>query len=357
MQKHSGTFIISLDFELYWGMRDETRLSAYKANLEGVHQAIPLMLDTFSQHGIHATWAIVGFIFFQDTADVLQHVPKLKPAYQNTHLNPYLHLPDTDKHPELKPYYYAPDLVRMINRCTGQEIASHSFSHYYTDEAGAHPKSFRADLDASQQIARRYGITFETFVFPRHQYSFRYTDQLAEHGIRIFRGDARSGIYHCPEKHDVFYTAKRGMRLLDSMFNLTGHQTCTPQVYRTPNHALINVPASRFFYPYCPSPTINRLRLERIMQGMTHAARKNEVFHLWWHPHNFGIHTLENMQRLEQVLEHYHALQTRYGMQSMNIREIAGACPIPANIQYANSGLAQPNRVQPICETDWTSNL
>ncbi|MEB4592290.1 polysaccharide deacetylase [Candidatus Thiothrix sp. Deng01] len=353
MSLQHGAFVISLDFELYWGMRDETRLDAYKANLAGVRQAIPMMLENFSRYGIHATWAIVGFIFFQDTHDLLQHLPTLKPDYRDIRLDPYRHLPDTDKNPSLIPYYYAPELVEMVRDYAGQEIASHSFSHYYPDEPGSSLKSFSADLDAAKEIAKRYCINFETYVFPRQQYTSQYIEILAKNGIRSFRGDARSGFYHCPEKHDGFYTLKRGMRLIDSAFNLTGHQSFTPGIYKTPNHALINIPASRFFYPHCPCPALNQLRLERIMRGMTHAARKNEVFHLWWHPHNFGAHTLENIQRLERVLEHYHSLQARYGMQSMSMQELAKTYPIPVIRQASNATTI--NCPQHTCETNWTS--
>lgn len=359
MPSDHGTFVISLDFELYWGMRDETRLDAYKANLTGVHQAIPLMLETFNQHGIRATWAIVGFIFFQDSAELLQYAPEIKPAYLNPQMNPYLHLPDTDRHPELKPYYYAPELVRLIKSYRGQEIASHSFSHYYSAEAGTCPDSFRADLAAARQTAKHFGIDLTTYIFPRQQYSPCYAAELAMQGIRYFRGDARSGIYHCPEKHDIFYAAKRGLRGLDSLFNLSGQQTTLPQTYPTaPQHTLVNVPASRFFYPYCPNPTINRLRLERIMQGMTYAAQRNEVFHLWWHPHNFGAHIPENMQRLQQVIEHYHDLQARYGMQSMNIQEAATAYPLAVGTGEEGHGVAlSKQNNQHVCKTEWISSI
>src|SRR2546426_12614664 len=60
----SPTFIISLDFELFWGVRDVTTLDRYGANLRGVRDAIPAMLRLFSERGIRATWATVGFLFF-----------------------------------------------------------------------------------------------------------------------------------------------------------------------------------------------------------------------------------------------------------------------------------------------------
>ena len=55
------TLIISLDFELFWGMQDVVSLEAYKDNILGVRKAIPMMLEMFRNKGIHATWAAVGY--------------------------------------------------------------------------------------------------------------------------------------------------------------------------------------------------------------------------------------------------------------------------------------------------------
>jgi hypothetical protein len=65
------------------------------------------------------------------------------------------------------------------------------------------------------------------------------------------------------------------------------------------------------------------LRMFRIKRAMTHAAKRGEVFHLWWHPHNFGIHQEENFKNLTKILEHYKKLQEKYGMQSASMKELA----------------------------------
>ena len=58
-----GKFIVSLDFELFWGMQDCVDLAEYEANILGGRKAIPKILALFRKHGIHATWATVGFLF------------------------------------------------------------------------------------------------------------------------------------------------------------------------------------------------------------------------------------------------------------------------------------------------------
>ena len=40
-----GNFVISLDFELFWGVKDSKTLSEYRENLEQVHTVIPKTLE------------------------------------------------------------------------------------------------------------------------------------------------------------------------------------------------------------------------------------------------------------------------------------------------------------------------
>ena len=62
----SGTLIVSLDFELFWGMLDVCPLEEYEDHVLGGRQAIPRMLRLFREHDIHATWAAVGFLFAEN---------------------------------------------------------------------------------------------------------------------------------------------------------------------------------------------------------------------------------------------------------------------------------------------------
>jgi hypothetical protein len=56
---------------------------------------------------------------------------------------------------------------------------------------------------------------------------------------------------------------------------------------------------------------------------MTYAAKNNLLYHLWWHPHNFGQHTEKNMDTLKRVLEHYRKLKLEYGFRSATMLDIA----------------------------------
>ena len=70
-----GRFVISLDFELYWGVRHLPSVKQYFPHLVGARTAIPALLDLFSEYGIHATWATVGFLFCDQTRTLLRFAP------------------------------------------------------------------------------------------------------------------------------------------------------------------------------------------------------------------------------------------------------------------------------------------
>ena len=55
-------FVISLDFELFWGLIDNSNFYDYKQNIEGVWSAIPEILKLFKNYNISATWATVGML-------------------------------------------------------------------------------------------------------------------------------------------------------------------------------------------------------------------------------------------------------------------------------------------------------
>ncbi|MBD8882438.1 polysaccharide deacetylase family protein [Rhodanobacter sp. 7MK24] len=317
----TGTFTISIDFELYWGVRDTRGLDAFRNRLDGARKAIPRMLDLFEQHQVHATWATVGFLFCRNRDAALSAAPTVKPGYKNSALCPYRYLEqsaDLDGR-----YHFAPDLVDLIAATPGQEIASHTFSHYYCREAGQTVAAFRADLAAAVRTAAAQGIALRSLVFPRNQWNPDYLEVLAEHGIGAYRGNEHGWLYAATDR--VGQNAVRRMgRLLDSYINLSGHHTYALEscAGRPP----LNFPASRFLRPHNPRLAwADGLRLRRITHAMRHAAKRQEVFHLWWHPHNFGIDTDQNMGFLERVIEEFERLRQHEGMRSLGMAELADA--------------------------------
>lgn len=315
-----GVLVISLDFELYWGVRDRWALEQYRAHLLGAREVIPQILELFEEYEIHASWAVVGMLFFSRREELLGGLPTKLPQYAQPALSPYLDLDRLGEDEEQDPYHFAPSLIRLIQSRPHQYIGSHTFSHFYCLEEGQDGEDFAADLEAAVRAAERLGIRLESLVFPRNQVDPAYLPLLAQAGIRCYRDNPASWVYRDGNRSREPWP-KRALRLLDAYVNVTGHH-CHP--LPAEGTAPVGIPASRFLRPYHPRlRVLEPLRLGRIMGGMTHAARRGLLYHLWWHPHNFGLHREENLAVLRKILEHYHRLKERYGMVSRSMEELA----------------------------------
>lgn len=318
----AGIFTVSLDFELYWGTRDHRSLGAYGANVLGGREAIPRILSLFERFGIHATWATVGLVFFDGPKDAQPFLPLPRPEYMRAELSPYRELERVEKGEVPKEYFFAPALVEKIRSTPGQEIGSHTFSHYYCLESGQTREAFAADAAAIQAAARKkLGTEIRSLVFPRNQTSDSYCELSREAGIRAFRGNPRSWLYEAKAEEDETLV-RRGLRLLDSYVNLTGHHAHRLQDLK--RRDLADVRASRFLRPYSRKlRALEPLRLRRIRDDLTHAARTGGLYHLWWHPENFGKNADQNLEFLTRVLEHFDVLRITQGMRSLHMGEVA----------------------------------
>ena len=77
------------------------------------------------------------------------------------------------------------------------------------------------------------------------------------------------------------------------------------------------------YRPIKPHLPLEGLKIRRIKGQMLHAAKNGLTFHLWWHPHNVGVHTEEHLKQLEEIFAYYEELKRAYGMRCLNMREAA----------------------------------
>jgi peptidoglycan/xylan/chitin deacetylase (PgdA/CDA1 family) len=310
-----GIFTISLDFELFWGVRDHRTLEDYGSNIRNVHHVVPRLLALFEKYNVHCTWATVGFLFFNEKKEMLPYLPVSRPGYLQKEYDPYTYLEQNDLE---KIYHFAPALIEQIKNSRGQEIGTHTFSHFYTLERNTTGEQFRSDLQAAIKIANEKGIEIKSIVFPRNQYSDEHIKVCLEEGIIIYRGNELSGAYKPVSRENESYI-RRAVRFADAYINVTGnHCHAIPAAAE-----IINIPASRFLRPYDPKFKIfNGLKLKRIKQGIKFAAKHGSIYQLWWHPHNFGKYMDENFGFLEDVLKFYHQLSQEGKIESLNLMEI-----------------------------------
>ena len=131
-----GAFVISLDFELLWGVRDKRTIADYGANIRGVRQVVPALLDLFAERDIACTWATVGLLFFATQKAMLAAVPARQPRYVDARISSYHYLAEVGADEACDPYYYGLSLIRQILDYPSQEIGTHTFSHFYCLEEG-----------------------------------------------------------------------------------------------------------------------------------------------------------------------------------------------------------------------------
>lgn len=320
----AGRLILSLDFELHWGVFDHLPLDEPgKAYFLRARKLIPPTLLLFQTYGIRATWATVGFLFAPDKTALLGMLPAILPNYEQAAFNPYPLLEGIGENEEEDPYHFASSLIQQIAATPGQRIGSHTFSHYYCLEPQQQTAAFAADLAAAQQIAATYhGLPLRSLVFPRNQYSAAYLGLLSEAGIQSYRTNPDIWFWRARTKGNSDKLV-RGARLLDHYFPLDRDTSfeCGKAVA-----GLVDIPASRLFRPYLGKLDGfggQQLKIQRICGEMTEAAKNKRDYHLWWHPHNLATHPEKNMAALKTIALHYTHLREKYGMQSASMEDVA----------------------------------
>jgi peptidoglycan/xylan/chitin deacetylase (PgdA/CDA1 family) len=311
-----GIFTISLDFELFWGVRDHRTIDSYGQNIKRVHEVVPILLQLFEKYQIHCTWATVGFLYYINKEILLENILMHKPNYKNASYNQYNYINNSILEPA---YHFAPDLINQIKTVQGQELGTHTFSHYYCLEQGADTISFNSDLEKANEVAKLFNVRNKSIVFPRNQYNEEMLEICKQNGISVYRGTENSWIYKTRSRHDETLW-RRMFRLLDVYISISGnnvHNIVTKD-------GLTNIPSSRFLRPFSRKlQWLDFLKLRRIKRAMTAAAKQHKIFHLWWHPHNFGSNMKQNLAFLCKILEHYNTLKKEYNFTSLNMFEIA----------------------------------
>jgi peptidoglycan/xylan/chitin deacetylase (PgdA/CDA1 family) len=318
-----GALVISLDFELHWGVRDHRRLDkAERERLLAARQVVPEILNAFRDHSIRATWATVGLLFARSREEAQSCRPERMPRYEDVSLDPYAE--PLGRGESEDPFHFAPSLIRAIDQQEGQEVASHSYSHYYSLEAGQGEEEFESDVASANRIAENSGYRLKSYVFPRNQVRGGYLPILRQAGFCSYRGTEPA-----TSKAPVTFREQRkpwlrAQRLMDAYLNLNGPQT----VPFPENEDLAAVDASRYLRPFSPAlRPLEGVRLKRIESAMTSAAKEKRIFHLWWHPEDFASHPQRNVDFLRQVLRLFDQCRRDYGMASFSMADASDVAP------------------------------
>ena len=319
--KTNGAFVISLDYELMWGLIDVFSKNGYgKTHVKQVPEVIKRMIALFEQYDVHATFATVGMIMYPSAKALLADIPEVHPSYVKSVMSPYECEYISQITSLEENLFFQPDVIKEICSHEGLEIGTHTYCHYYCWEPNQTLEEFDADICKAVEVAKRVGINIKSIVFPRNQVSDSHLKICSKYGITSYRGNAPRFFNEPRCKWDGF--KNRICRLLDAYINLGGYSSI-PYSRLERKEGMLNVCASRMLRPYNPRLSfLEVLRLRRIRKELIHAAKTGEMYHLWWHPHNFGENMEENLRFLESILKIYKICKDKYGMMSYTMTEL-----------------------------------
>ncbi|WP_121346383.1 polysaccharide deacetylase family protein [Gillisia mitskevichiae] len=313
----NGFLVISLDFELLWGVFDKVDHKEKVNYFKNTRKVIPEILGLFSEYDIHCTWATVGMLFNENWEEWRMNIPEISPNYKNTALSAYNYGKALNS-PETEFLCFAKDLIQQILNTPFQEIGTHTYSHFYCLEDGQTLASFKGDLENSIKLAKQMGIELKSLVFPRNQFNEDYLKVCYELGIENVRSNPTDWYWKDTQndslKNKIFRTGDAYLGLNNKSYKLTD--------LNIERGKPLSQKAGRLLRSYSANKFLNNLKLERVKSEMTSAAKNNEIYHLWWHPHNFGDDPKNNLKDLHILLEHYKQCTQDFGFQSTNMEEL-----------------------------------
>ncbi len=230
------------------------------------------LIDLIDRYNIPTTWAVVGQLMLKpdDKRSLIMASPGM----------------------DMVNWFHAPYVVEWIRTAkTKHEIGTHTFSHVYTDDPDTTQDYWEFELQQVAKLYRQLKLPVaRSIVYPRNQ--IKYIDTLSKYGIIAYRGIEG----HRPrERRGIAHLMNRALALPPPTYNL---QACKV------SDKLVNLPASQFLLAYdgirSRIPTASRVRQAHL--GLEQAARKNELYHLWFHPFNLGT-SPSMFEALEQILQ------------------------------------------------------
>jgi peptidoglycan/xylan/chitin deacetylase (PgdA/CDA1 family) len=309
-----GTFLLTFDVELIWGVFFDARWRRRAlAHFGAVREVFPRLLGTLARHDVRATFAFVGHLFLGSCArvDGRTHPEMVRPVHRHFPGDWYAFDPGTDVARD--PLFYAPDLVRLVREARPlHEIGAHGFSHAFLD---TDRDLARAEMRAAAEAARAAGVAARSFVYPRNLVGF--PEELAGAGFTHYREAGAGGSREMPPRRGPLARAARlAARLLGA-----GPPVGLPRRVGP----VVEVPAS---VPILPASGARRLvpnavRVAEVRRGLARARDRGAVFHLWTHPHNFVGGTEKSLAFLDRALGLVSAARERGEVRVATMSEVA----------------------------------
>jgi peptidoglycan/xylan/chitin deacetylase (PgdA/CDA1 family) len=318
-----GTLVISLDFELAWGI-PAAEHARWRGNLLGARAAVPALLELFARHELRATWATVGGLFADGRDALRDALPPARVTGLVAGRDPARHLAALGRSEADAPLHFAPTLIRQILATPGQELGSHTLLHAPALEGLDRDARLRDDLDAAQRLAvATTGEALQSLVFPYNQMDAASVAVACAAGFRAYRSNVPLRPF-APVEGWTANAWRRGFRWVDQVAPLApADALLAPAPTPVAAGRIAEVRASRFLRPGpWPSAALARRAQARTCALLTDAAARDRVVHLWTHPHNFGVDTRARLAWLEGIVAHASRLRQTHGLTSATMAEM-----------------------------------
>jgi peptidoglycan/xylan/chitin deacetylase (PgdA/CDA1 family) len=303
-------FIISLDTELAWGTRGSKK---YLEHYQETRKIIDRLLNLFNKYEIKATWAMVGHLFLDQCKkiDGVVHPEIIRPQYKWLHGDWF----DVDPSSNLDsaPEWYGKDIVEKIINClVKQEIGCHTFSHIDVKDNGCNRDCFTSELKKCRDLAQSFGLELKSFVFPKNKVA--NIDLLKEFGYLCFRDKDNNWYSNLPS------SCKKIAHIIDEYLCLPTRSTTAKKL-----NEVWNFPGNYFYVhkngwaknlPIC-------FRVKKVKIGINKAIKKNQIFHMWFHPFNLASDPDGLFQGLEEIFKYFISLKEKGLIDNMTMKEAA----------------------------------
>ncbi len=297
-----GTFLLTFDVELMWGLFFDPRWRRRAEKKYGaVREVFPEILAILARHDVRATFAFVGHLFLDgcERVDGQSH-PEMPRPEDGRYCGDWYGLdPGTDLATD--PLWYGRDLVRQVTSANpAHEIGGHGFSHAFLDGP---VELARAEMRACAAAAKEAGVPIHSFVYPRDIVA--HQEELAPAGFTCYRaaGEPRG-------RAAAFLRRVRGAAPPVGKARIIG------DVVEVPTSATIP-----------PAMGLRRLiprasRLAEVEKGLARARDEAACFHLFTHPHNFVEHRASMLAYLDRAMEMVAAYRDRGEIEVRTMGEV-----------------------------------
>lgn len=268
MKIKKPSFSISIDLELAWGVWDILNPTLIKNAINLEREIVNNLLNIFEDYLTPVTWATVAALLDSK--------------------NKMVNFGD-------KKAWYAPDIIEnIINSKIKHLIASHSYSHINFKENNKN--IICEDFEKAEYYFKIHNIKTDVLIFPRNQ--IEHLDLLNKFNYKFYRGLDKSW-YKEISKYNKFLG--KIANISDKILPIATN-SIKPTMHQS---GLVEIPTSMLLISRngFKIPVTNKNMLFKVKKGIETAIKKNECFHLWFHPSNFYFKSKKQFELLRDILK------------------------------------------------------